>query len=478
MSKISKYLFLATIYSLIVWSMVPLLRLSLPMDTQEALVWGKYCLWGTTKHPPFSGWLAYDFYRLFGFADWSMYLLSQLCVVVGIFYIYKLARCFLDEIRAGTAVLLQFGIIYYHFSAAEFNVNVLSLALWPMCAYYFWMAYTENRLKNWLLFGFLVGINLLNKYVSLMLLVSLSVFVIADKKVWFILKNRKVYAAAAVALLLFIPHLWWLYGNDFEMLNYISARSRNGGADLYGHIVYPLKFLLAQLLFSAPMLLTFLWLRYKSKTDALESKRSISLFVVITALLPVCLFTITGVISGNALKSMWGFPCLFMWGIALVYFYPLQDNFDVAKKAAKAAVGWISLFAMVYAVQCLFTTSPRFRTDVKDITARLEQKWQERTLRPLVYVASDVWYGDIMALYASHEVKPMIWMNPKNNPWFDENDFRDKGALIVADTEGEYEGYRNMYGADVSEPMKMEVEFKNYFGKTKTKDIVYGFYLP
>ena len=73
----------------IVWSLVPLLRMSLPMDTQEAIVWGKFCLWGTTKHPPFSGWIAYDFYKMLGSWDGALYILSQLCIVCGIFYIYK-----------------------------------------------------------------------------------------------------------------------------------------------------------------------------------------------------------------------------------------------------------------------------------------------------------------------------------------------------------------------------------------------------
>ena len=63
----------------LVWSLVPLLRLSLPMDTQEAIVWGKFCLWGTTKHPPFSGWIAYPFWLLFAHWDGAMYLLSQIC---------------------------------------------------------------------------------------------------------------------------------------------------------------------------------------------------------------------------------------------------------------------------------------------------------------------------------------------------------------------------------------------------------------
>ena len=474
MIKMTKSLGYLTLYCLVLFAVVPLLRLSLPMDTQEAMVWGKYCLWGTTKHPPFSGWLAYDFYKLLGSWDVAMYILSQLCVACGIFYVYKLARCFFDENKAAMAALLQFGIIYYHFSAVEYNVNVVSVALWPMCAYYFWRAYNENKLKDWLFFGFLAGINLLNKYVSSLLLVSLALFVFADRGVCRLLKNIKVYAAAIVALLIFAPHAWWMFQTDFETLNYFAARSGKDSLALWGHLVYPLKFLLAQVLFAAAMLLTYFLFYRKSEKEQSEKNRTKSLFILIMAFAPLCLFALTSVVSGNALKSMWGFPCLFMWGTALVYFYPIKPN----AKLPFVMAGWITLFALVYTIQCLLTTSPRFTTDAGAFAATMEQKWQEKTGRKLEYVGSDVWYANMLTLYGSHEIKPMIWMQPQSNPWFDVKDFKKKGALVIAGEEAEYNNYRQVYGANITPPQKMTVEFKNYFGKTKIKEILYGFYLP
>lgn len=478
MIKMTKSLCGLTLYCLVLFSIVPLLRLSLPMDTQEAMIWGKYCLWGTTKHPPFSGWLAYDFYKLLGSWDGAMYILSQLCVACGIFYVYKLARCFFDENKAAMAAMLQFGVIYYHFSAVEYNVNVLSVALWPMCAYYFWQAYNENKLKDWLLFGFLTGINLLNKYVSSLLIVSLVIFVLADKGVWRLAKNIKVYAAVLLAFVILAPHLWWMYHTDFETLNYFASRSGKDSLVFWGHLVYPLKFLLAQILFATAMLLTYFLFYRGAEKEKNQGSRREKLFIIIAALAPLGLFALTSVISGNALKSMWGFPCLFMWGIALTYFWPLKIGENIQKKLPKIMVGWVTLFALVYAVQCLLTTSQRFATDVRGFAAVMEQKWQKHTKRPLEYVASDVWYADMLALYGSHEIKPMIWMNPRFNPWFDAADFHKKGALVIASEANEYGAYKQIYGKDITPPQKMTVEFKNYFGKTKTKEILYGFYLP
>ena len=82
---------------------------------------------------------------VFGHFDGAMYLLSQIFAAVGLIYIYKLARLFVDENKAVLASMLQLGIIYYDFSSVEFNVNVISLSLWPMSAYYFWLGYKNNK---------------------------------------------------------------------------------------------------------------------------------------------------------------------------------------------------------------------------------------------------------------------------------------------------------------------------------------------
>ncbi len=463
----------------IVWSLVPLLRMSLPMDTQEAIVWGKFCLWGTTKHPPFSGWLAYPFWQLFGQWDGAMYLLSQICVALGVLYIYRLACCFMKETHAVLAALLQFGVIYYNFSSVEFNVNVVSLALWPMAAFYFWRAYTVNKWCDWLMFGLLVGINLLNKYISGILFMSLALFVVADRGVWRLVKNIKVYVAIVVCGLIIAPHLWWLYQNDFEMWHYMAARSAGGKITAWWrHLVYPMKFLVAQILFSAPAWLTYLCFKRQNK-DTLQQNKTASRFIVITACAPVIIFTLISLISGNVLKSMWGFPSLYMLGIALFYFWPVEWTAQRQKKFVGVMFGWSMLFAVAYGAQCVLTKSVRFRTNCPQLAQKLVQEWPNATNgAPLEYVGGDVWFSDMVTLYSGREVKPMVWLSPKNNPWFDADDFYRKGALVVATDVGEYAVYQAQYNNDLSEPQSMEVNYRNYLGQSKTKTIFYGFLQP
>lgn len=467
------------IFNFVLWCVVPLWRLSLPMDTQEALVWGKYCLWGTTKHPPFSGWVAYPFYLLTGQIDKAVYILSPLCVLLGVWAIYKLARCFLSENQAIMAALLQFGIIYYDFSAVEFNVNVISVALWPLCALFFWRAYNNDKLQDWLLFGIFVALNLLNKYVSGVLLVSLIIFIITDKSVLKLLKNPKVYAAMVLCVLIVLPHLIWLGQNDFEMLNYIASRNHAGKITSFGrHIVYPLKFIGAQILFAAATFLIYGSFYAGSEKGVAVKNKTHRLFIGITAVAPVAIFALIGAVQGTPLKSMWGFPCLFMTGTALFYFFPMLWNEHKEKMFVTVIASVSLLFAVAYIAQSVLTTSVRFRTPVKKVAAELVQKYEQTKNKTLNYVGGNVWYANMVALYAGKEIKPMIWLSPKNNPWFDAADFEQDGALVVAENYDEYAAYRRQYRQKIGEPHIIRLELKNYFGKTKVKEVFYGFYEP
>jgi len=137
------------------------------------------------------------------------------------------------------------------------------------------------------------------------------------------------------------------------------------------------------------------------------------------------------------------------------------------------------LFAVVYGTQCVLTKSARFRTNCPQLAQKLVQEWKNANNgAPLEYVGGDVWFSDMVTLYGGAEIKPMIWLSPKNNPWFDADDFYRKGALVVASDVGEYAVYQAQYNSDLSEPQSMEVNYQNYLGQSKPKTIFYGFLQP
>ena len=80
------YIFIIT--HLIIWTLVPTLtNNNLPLDTIEALAWGRSLDWGFDKHPPLSAFVVETVYQFFGNRDWAYYLISQIFVIISFIYV-------------------------------------------------------------------------------------------------------------------------------------------------------------------------------------------------------------------------------------------------------------------------------------------------------------------------------------------------------------------------------------------------------
>ena len=135
-----KVFYIFIIIHAILWSIVGLLRNVISIDSMEAISWGELISFGTNKHPPLSGWLASGFYHLFGQHDIAIYILGQLCLVVGFIYVYKIAKFFLSEEKAFASAMILEACQYYNWMTFidNFNCNILLMGLWPVVIYYFY----------------------------------------------------------------------------------------------------------------------------------------------------------------------------------------------------------------------------------------------------------------------------------------------------------------------------------------------------
>lgn len=463
----------------LVWTLIPLLRTSLPMDSIEAIVWGQYCDWGTNKHPPLSGFLAYWAYTFGARSHLAIYALSQLCVLFGFVYIYKLACCFMEKEKAVFAVMVLEGVIYYGFSALEFNVNVVSLALWPATIYYFYRALQEDKLSAWFLTGLFAGLNLFNKYVSGVLLLSMLVYMLYDKNARHKFKTFGPYLTALVCALVILPHVYWLYRHDFYVIDYFLGRGNKAEFDsfpLLRHIVYPLKFFGAQVLFGLGAVLIYFIGTYRARKETNHVMENDRKFLLVNGMMPFVLMLLCSLIGGIKLKSMWGFPVFYMFGIMLFVFFPCAWSEKVRMRLTKGVYIVMALMAVAQIGVIVFNKSDKLHMDAPAYGAKMEEIWREAAgNRPFKYVAGDVWWADNIALFAPAKPKPVIGGNIKKNPWFDELDLACSGALVVAAGKSEYDSTAQTLG-NTTEPQTLELEFINPAGKMKRKTIYYGFY--
>ncbi len=387
------YIFVTT--HLILWTVVPTITNSnLPLDTIETLAWGSNLDWGFNKHPPLSAFFPEVFFQIFGPQDWAYYLLSQIFVVISFFIIFKLSQEILnDNTLSLLSVFLIEGIYFYNFTTPEFNVNVCQLPFWCLTVYYTWKIYNSKKVELYdcILLGATAAFGILSKYLFIYLLVAVDlmfaylIFIKKSKKFDF-----KYLVSLEVFFVILIPHIIWLFNNDFITIKYGFARAGLDEEQMINHLKYPLIFTLKQICILIPFLI-LVWLLIKKIPKKLNLKDEKLLFLIFINLVPIVLVFMTALITGSKIRTMWMTPFYLFFGTLFIYLLKNQINI---KKLNSFLIGFIFLFLLspiLYGYVSISQTDKRTDYPGKDIAIKVQMAWYEQHDEPIKYVLGDEW---------------------------------------------------------------------------------------
>jgi 4-amino-4-deoxy-L-arabinose transferase-like glycosyltransferase len=393
--NINNIFFIFALSHLIIWTIVPsLTNKNLPLDTIEALAWGSNLDWGFNKHPPMSAFFPEVFFKIFGAQDWVFYLLSQIFVLIAFYFVFKLSFEVLRNIKLSLiSVLLLESIYFYNFTTPEFNVNVCQLPFWSLVVYFTWKIYETKEIKfsDCFFIGLFAAIGFLSKYLFIYLLLAIiflfthSIFVKKIKKFDF-----KYLITIEVFLVLLVPHLIWLFNNDFITVNYGLKRTGLEGSEIFDHFKYPLIFLLKQLGILVPFFF-LVFLLVKKVKFKINFKDQKFLFLLFVNILPIALMFLTSAITGSKIRTMWMTPFYLFFGLMFVYIFQSQINI---KKINSFLYGFIFLFFLspiLYSYESISKTDKRTDYPGKEIAAKVQIVWDQDFDKEIEFVTGNEW---------------------------------------------------------------------------------------
>ena len=392
--NINNIFFIFVLSHLLIWTVVPTItNKNLPLDVIEALAWGSNLDWGFNKHPPGSAFFPEIFFQIFGAQDWAYYFLSSLFVVISFYFVFKVA----DEILSSKllslfSVLILEAIYFYNFTTPEFNVNVCQLPFWSLVVYFSWKIYSskEIKLSDCFFIGLFSAIGFLSKYLFVYLLASiflLFMYVILIKK------DRKFdfkyFITLEVFVILLIPHLVWLYGNDFITIFYGLKRA-GLEPSLINHFEQPIFFLLKQVGTLLPFFF-LIWLLVKKIRFNFNVKDKNLLFLLFINLLPILLIFITSTIMGSKIRTMWMTPFYLYFGVLFIYILKSQINI---KKTNSFLSGFLFLFFLspiIYSYVSISQTDKRTDYPGKEIASKAQLIWSKDFNGEIQFVTGNEW---------------------------------------------------------------------------------------
>ena len=272
-------------------------------------------------------------------------------------------------------------------------MNVCQLPFWSLVVYYSWKIYEtkEIQFKDCFLIGLFAALGFLSKYLFIYLLVSIDLLFIY---LIFIKKTKKFdfkyLITLEVFIVLLVPHLVWLFNNDFITILYGLKRTGLEGSGILDHIKYPTIFLFKQIGILIPFLFLIYLLIKKIKIKINFNDKKL-LFLIFINILPIALMFITSVITGSKIRTMWMTPFYLFFGVLFIYIFQFQINI---KRINSFLYGFLFLFFLtpiLYTYESVSRTDKRTDYPGKEIAAKVQITWDQNFDEEIQFVTGNEW---------------------------------------------------------------------------------------
>ncbi|MGA2812027.1 MAG: glycosyltransferase family 39 protein [Candidatus Acidiferrum sp.] len=215
--------------------------------------------WGFVPYPPFTPFVERIGLGIFGLSMVGLRLFSVIAQATAIFMTGLMARELGGGRLAQTAAALATALSPLSlFEGTEFQYSSFDYLWWVLVAYFtIRLLKTENP-RWWLAIGAAAGAGLMTKYTMCFLLCGVAGGLLLTRERKYFL-SPWFWGGSAVALLIFLPNLWWQVRHGFvslHFLQHIHVRDvRQGRARSFARD----QFLICIDAFAAPLCIAGLW---------------------------------------------------------------------------------------------------------------------------------------------------------------------------------------------------------------------------
>jgi hypothetical protein len=360
-------------------------------DSLEAYAWGREFVFGYYKHPPFWSWVAGAWFSIMPRSNFSFLLLSELNGALGLAGAWALIGRFGNRRLQMLGVLLLMLTPFYQFNAQRFNANTILLSIWPWTLYFFVRSVETRMVRHAAICGLLAGLAILSKYFGAILIATCFFAAIAHESRRRYFTSAAPYVAAAVAFLVFLPHLVWLFRDGFQPLIYLSNRIDLADRAISNHYFQFIAGNMAFFILPSAVLLFARWHRgAEPAPPKLAGRHGVSFFNVL-AFAPFVLTLVAGIVGHAALGIPFAVPIFALIPLALIHLF--VPNMAAALRTTRICVGALLVGCLVVA-PALPYLNLRFakrhysepRQEIAELAINL---WHAQTGVPLRFVAGD-----------------------------------------------------------------------------------------
>ena len=428
------------------WTFVPVFVIhNYRPDVLEMIATGQNWVLATPKHGALTCWLAEIIYQLTNRAAYAPYLTSQLCVFFSLAGISAFAKRYLPEKKAGLAVFCMLSYYFFHFESTLYNNNTTLGLFWIWTSFFGLRGLETGKKRWWVLTGIALGLGIYAKMTVVFLAFTIVLFLMTYKKERRLWLTSAPWLTVVFALLPALPLLKWNIDHQFAQIFYAAgSASDNKIPSLFGHLAAPFYFAVEQMLYIAPITISFVPLilgkkgqksadddnKVSEKAETLFTYREKLRYLYFLTAVPFGINCLFALLSGSPPRGalgchLWYFlPVLLLTGIKTDSEEKPFRNARIVSLTVPVVIMFLFILG-VWLSPAIEGHASRYHYPGKQIAGAVTRLWRERYPGPVPFVIGDEWITENVSVYAAD--RPRIW----NLQWSTEEEFRQKGGVLL-----------------------------------------------
>jgi hypothetical protein len=425
-----------------IWTLVPgAFYAGPPANLPFVLAIGHELRLGLYLGPPLADGLAERVFELAGHRLIAIYALSQACVAVTYWAVFRLGREIVGGQQAAIAVLLMVGIWSFTAATPDFGAPLLAMAAWASALLHYWRALKAHSLGDALALAAALGLLLLTTDAALLLIGLMVLFTVANRLTRALLRSRALLPAGIVVMLLLALHITFIADAADAVLPMLSrlrapeavlgnflAWTRLAGLVLAAHV---------GVIVLVGIVSGFPWRKgapapviVRAPVDPLARK-----FIYFFACVPALLATVLGTVAGEPAPLGGVAPLIVLSGLGVVM--AAGDAIELSRQRLIVAAWLGLLLAPPILTLAALLVLPWIGIDLAinqpaaAIARFYADAFERRTGKPLPIVAGDPRTAALIALGATSRPHLYFDATPSRSPWLSLPDLMEQGAVVV-----------------------------------------------
>ena len=440
---------------LVFWTVLPCISLANDfVDVLENIVWGRHFQFGFDKNPYAGAFFGVGVWRLGGKAFFSSFLASQVCVFIGIFSVFQVAKRIFPPRTAFLAAVTLLLINFYGIKATELCDDIMEHAVWPLTMLFVYLGVRGEEKKKWLYWlcaGFFAGLSLMVKYFAPAMYLCVGIPLLFTKEGRSMFRKPQFYLALIPFVLVILPNVFWLFAFGSKPFEYAAGRAGLGEGDavsLADHFTRPLKALdRAAGVFGVAVIFFALFFPWRRKR---EDRPQYSVFDKVFvwsccwgSLASALLFSLA---TGGKINYSWLVPCFPFMGIWLFMVWSPRITRARARAYTTAILLMGFVFGLIFVIRSLETQGYRKKgCDYENypghaVAEEAVKLWHTVSPDPLPFVIADRSGSCSVAVYSPEAPEAFFCADVRQSQWIDPEDFFKRGGVMIWDERDERHG--------------------------------------